>query len=95
MRAKLLFVAGIGVGYILGARAGRGSYETIKSRAQGVWNDPKVQEGVHSAGEFVKDKAPVVGGKLKGAASSATSAAQDKIGSSKDDEPDASQHGAS
>jgi hypothetical protein len=85
MKGKLLFVAGIGVGYLLGARAGRGSYERIRSRAQHTWNDPRVQQGIHDAGEFVKDNAPVVAAKAKDAASGAVDSVKSKVGHSDED----------
>jgi hypothetical protein len=93
MRGKLLFVAGIGVGFVLGARAGRGSYERIKSRAQGAWNDPRVQQGVQGAGEFVKKEAPVAAAKLKDAAVSATEAVKSRVASSSDDDTAAESSG--
>ncbi|MFZ7086602.1 hypothetical protein [Curtobacterium sp. RRHDQ10] len=79
MKGRLLFAAGLGLGFVLGARAGRGSYERIKSRAQDVWTDPKVQKGLHDAEEFVKDKAPIVGEKLRDATVSASGAVRDRI----------------
>ncbi len=60
MRGKVLFALGLGVGYIFGTRAGRARYNQIKSAALKVWNDPRVQEQVTVATEFVKDKAPEV-----------------------------------
>ncbi|WP_146244865.1 YtxH domain-containing protein [Curtobacterium sp. MCBD17_028] len=81
---RLLFIAGIALGYVLGARAGRSSYERIRTRAQGVWSDPKVQKGLHDAEGFVKDKAPVVASKVKDAATSAAGAVQSKVKSSGD-----------
>jgi len=60
MRGKLLLVVGIGIGYVLGARAGRGRYEQIKSAADKIWSDPRVQKQVNTAEDFVKDKAPDV-----------------------------------
>lgn len=33
------------IGYVLGARAGRGRYEQIKSNAQKVWSSNPVREG--------------------------------------------------
>lgn len=60
MRGKVLFVLGLGVGYVFGTRAGRARYNQIKSAALKVWNDPRVQEQVTVATEFVKDKAPEV-----------------------------------
>jgi hypothetical protein len=41
MRNKLLFITGIGVGYVLGTRAGR---EQIRRTAQKVKENPTVQE---------------------------------------------------
>ena len=60
MKGKILFVAGLGVGYVLGTRAGRERYESIKSAASKLWNDPRVQKQVDTAEAFVKDKAPDV-----------------------------------
>lgn len=60
MRGKVLFVLGLGVGYVFGTRAGRARYNQIKSAAMKVWMDPRVQEQVSAATEFVKDKAPEV-----------------------------------
>ena len=60
MRGKILFVVGLGVGYVLGTRAGREKYEQIKATASKFWNDPRVQKRVDDAQDFVKDKAPDV-----------------------------------
>ncbi len=60
MRGKILFVVGLGVGYILGARAGREKYNQIKRTVERFWNDPRVQKGVDDVQGFVKDKAPEV-----------------------------------
>jgi hypothetical protein len=62
MKGKILLVVGIGVGYVLGARAGRERYEDIKRVAGNLWNDPRVQRQVDEAEGFVKDKAPEVAG---------------------------------
>lgn len=56
MKGKILFVVGIGVGYVLGTRAGRERYEQIKRAAEGVWNQPLVQQGVTTVSDFAKDK---------------------------------------
>lgn len=79
MKGKILFVAGAAVGYVLGARAGRQSYERIKSRADRVWHDPNVQKGVNAAEDFVADKAPVVGKKIQETAQDAAHAASEKV----------------
>ena len=60
MKGKILFVAGLGIGYVLGTRAGRERYESLKKSAQKIWNDPRVQKQVDTAEAFVKDKAPDV-----------------------------------
>lgn len=60
MKGKILFVAGLGLGYILGTRAGREKYDQLKTAALKVWNDPRVQKQVDAAQDFVKDKAPEV-----------------------------------
>lgn len=60
MRGKILFAAGLAVGYVFGTRAGRERYEQIKSAANGFWNDPRVQLRVDQVEDFVKEKAPEV-----------------------------------
>jgi hypothetical protein len=60
MRGKLIFAAGLAVGYVLGTKAGRERYEQIKAGATRLWNDPRVQGPVKQAEEFAKDKAPEV-----------------------------------
>lgn len=60
MKGKILLVVGIGIGYVLGTRAGREKYDKLKAAAQKVWSDPRVQKQVNNAEEFVKDKAPDV-----------------------------------
>lgn len=52
VKGKVLFVAGLAVGYVLGTRAGRERYEQIKSAAARVWNTPTVQNGVDQAKDF-------------------------------------------
>ncbi|MBX3100598.1 MAG: YtxH domain-containing protein [Salinibacterium sp.] len=60
MKGKILLVVGIGIGYVLGTRAGREKYDQMKAAAQKLWNDPRVQKQVNNAEGFVKDKAPDV-----------------------------------
>ena len=84
--SKMTFVAGFGLGYVLGARAGRQRYEQIKSGAQGVWNNPKVQETVTHAQDYAAQKAPEVQHRIVETASHAahvvTDKVADKVGSS-------------
>ena len=44
MRYKVTFLVGVGVGYVLGARAGRDRYESIARAARGFADTPAVQE---------------------------------------------------
>jgi len=60
MKGKILLVVGLGIGYVLGTRAGRQQYDKIKAAADKLWNDPRLQKQVDNAQEFVKDKAPEV-----------------------------------
>jgi hypothetical protein len=52
MKGKILFVVGLGVGYVLGTRAGRERYEQIRAAAEKVWNQPSVQQGVGTVKDF-------------------------------------------
>jgi hypothetical protein len=56
MKGKVLFVVGMGVGYVLGTRAGRRRYEQIKSAWLHVWESPTVQKQVHSAQDYAADR---------------------------------------
>jgi hypothetical protein len=56
MKGKVLFVVGLGVGYVLGTRAGRERYEQIRRAAERVWNRPEVQQGVDTVKEFAKTR---------------------------------------
>ena len=44
MKKTLFFVAGLAVGYVLGARAGRERYEQLRNTAQRFSERPAVQE---------------------------------------------------
>lgn len=44
MRNKLIFLTGVGVGYVLGTRAGREKYDQIVAQARRFWESPTVQE---------------------------------------------------
>lgn len=69
MRGKLVLVAGVAAGYVLGSRAGRARYEQIAKAAGKFWQSKPVQRQVHQIEDFAKDKAPdvvdFVGGAVK------------------------------
>ncbi len=85
MRTKLVFLTGVGVGYVLGSRAGRTRYEQIKTKSQELWQSEPVQTKVSDAGDAIKAAAPVVTEKVSDAAKQATEAAKTKLSS--DDAP--------
>ena len=65
MKKRLVLLAGIGIGFVLGSRAGRQSYENLKRQATNLWNDPKVQDGIETAREQIEEKAPAVAQAVK------------------------------
>lgn len=71
--SKLSALVAGGIGYVLGARAGRERYEQIQRAASKVRSNPTVQSTARHATEAAKDAAPVVKDKVAGAADSATS----------------------
>lgn len=100
MFKKVIFVAGVAIGFVAGSAAGREPFDQIKAQVMGIATDPevrrKVSEGADKAKATVQEQAPVVADKAKDAASSAAdkakgtaSDAADKAegSSSSDDEP--------
>ncbi|MFZ3417414.1 YtxH domain-containing protein [Arthrobacter sp. 3Tela_A] len=77
MVKKMTFLAGIGVGYLIGSKAGR---EKIMS----LWNDPKVQDTVSQGTDWAKEKVPGLQEKVTGAAKDAASSAKDAAAHAKD-----------
>lgn len=73
MKGKLLLGIGAAIGYVLGARAGRDSYEAMKAQADALWHDPRVQDKVAEASQAVREHAPEVPAKLADAASAVKS----------------------
>lgn len=69
---KLTFLIALGIGYVLGARAGRDRYEQIRTGVDQLRNNPKVQATAHQAAETAKEQAPVIKEKVAGAATAAT-----------------------
>lgn len=90
MKGKAALLVGAGIGYVLGARAGREQYENLKtqagSAAQKVRRDPRVQQGVEQA----RDKAEEAAAAAKEQASAAASQAREKApgGSNSTDAPE-------
>lgn len=88
MKGKITLVAGVGIGYVLGARAGRERYETIvetaSTAAEKVRRDPRVQDAAAQAQDKAREKAGAAADAAKDAAQNASQAAQAKVGSTDD-----------
>ena len=54
---KLKLAAAFGIGYVLGARAGRERYEEIRRAADRVQSDPRVREAADRAESFAREAA--------------------------------------
>jgi hypothetical protein len=55
MRYRATFLAGLAVGFIIGARAGRERYEQMVKLARKTAENPTVQKATHAAGQKVAD----------------------------------------
>ena len=51
MRYRGMFIIGLAVGYVIGARAGRERYEKIKQASQKVAESPPVRKATQVAGQ--------------------------------------------
>lgn len=60
MKGKVLLIVGLGVGYVLGARAGRERYDQITDAVGKLWKSPRVQKQVDRSMDFVNDKVDAV-----------------------------------
>ena len=68
---KLMLLAALAIGYVLGARAGRERYQQILSAFNRVKDDPWVQDKAHQAVGVAKEHAPAVADKVTSAAGAA------------------------
>ncbi|GGD29259.1 hypothetical protein GCM10010915_06780 [Microbacterium faecale] len=60
MRGKLGLIVGLGIGYVLGTRAGRARYEQLKAQAEKVWELDAVQKQVGKAKDFAQQSAMTI-----------------------------------
>ncbi|MGB3258754.1 MAG: hypothetical protein WBA72_12300, partial [Ornithinimicrobium sp.] len=56
--SKITMAAAFGVGYVVGAKAGRQRYEELSGKAKELWNNPKVQEQAGKVQEQAKNRLP-------------------------------------
>ena len=73
MVKKFVFLAGMGVGYLVGSKGGR-------EKLMELWKDPKVQDTVSHGTDWAKEKAPGLQEKVTEVASTA----KDKVSHSSD-----------
>lgn len=97
---KFIFLAGLGIGFVIGSRAGRGPYESLERTARQVADDPEVQRRAAQAkdtasrvaqdtAETVKDKAPEVAAGARTTVAGAADAAKHRLSNRADATPDA------
>lgn len=65
MRSKFLLVVGLGVGYLLGARAGRERYEQIARATRRVWESPRVRQTRTEVEDYARLQAPALRAKAE------------------------------
>ena len=97
---KFIFLAGLGIGFVIGSRAGRGPYESLERTARQVADDPEVQRRAAQAkdtasrvaqdtAETVKEKAPDVAAAAQTTVAGAADAAKHRLSHRTDATPDA------
>jgi SLT domain-containing protein len=93
MKGKLAVLAGVGVGYVLGTRAGRERYEQISDAARRLWEDPRVAQKRQQAADLARDQAVAAKDAAKDAVAEKMHKSSDDSGStqsvSANDLPDA------
>ncbi|WP_058954429.1 hypothetical protein [Kocuria rhizophila] len=94
MIKRLAFVAGFGIGFVVGSASGRKSYESLRESAINTWNDPKVQAKVSEGTDWVKSEVPVVGEKIAEGAQKATETVTTKASEGAASVKDKAQDGA-
>jgi hypothetical protein len=70
---KLMLLAAVAIGYVLGARAGRERYDQIMGLVNRVKDDPRVQQKAQKAMDVAREQAPAVADKVTHAAGAAAS----------------------
>src|SRR5690349_24955461 len=64
MRYRLVFFTGLGIGFVLGAKAGRERYEQLRKLAQKAWDSPAVQQAAGALQAQAASAAKAAGGKV-------------------------------
>jgi hypothetical protein len=71
MRYRIVFIIGLGAGFVLGARAGRERYEQLQAAARKVRDHPAVQQAAGALQAQAASYAKSAGGKLADGAGAA------------------------
>lgn len=79
MRYRVVFIAGLGVGFVLGARAGRERYEQMRKLARKVADSPAVQQAAAALQAQAAGYAKSAGGKVAHRAGSARAKVGDAL----------------
>lgn len=86
-RTVLASAVGVGIGYVLGTRAGRARFDELKAQAQRIVTDPDVRQKVADLPNQVRENLP----KAQAAVSDAIKTATEKVQSATSDSPSAEQ----
>jgi hypothetical protein len=69
---KLLPLAiGLGLGYVLGTRAGREKYDALVTKVNGAWESPRVAKARHDVEAYARQQAPIIRERAEAAAKAA------------------------
>ena len=71
MRYRIVFITGLAIGFVLGAKAGRERYEQLQALARKVRDNPSVQQAAGALQAQAAGYAKSAGGKLAGGATAA------------------------
>jgi len=82
-RTVLATAVGVGIGYVLGTRAGRARFDELKAQAQRIVTDPDVRQKVADLPHQVRENLP----KAQAAVSDAIKTATEKVQSATSDSP--------
>jgi hypothetical protein len=76
MKGKLLFVAGLATGYVVGSRAGRSAYTTLTEKLRAARESEQLQSVVGKVKEVAQERAPRLTAAVTTAADTTSSVAE-------------------
>jgi hypothetical protein len=71
MPRRLLFLVGLGAGYVLGTRAGREQYDKLVAQVDTLWKSPRVVKARTDVEAYARQQAPIIAERAKAAAEAA------------------------